>query len=231
MTDPFLAGKRAAARAAADLVRDGSLIGLGTGSTFRHVLDRLAERIRDERLRIRGVPTSEATAARARELAIPLVTLDDVERLDLAIDGADEIDPALDMIKGGGGALLREKLVAAAAREMVVIVTENKLVERLGTTFPLPVEILAFGRRQTQARVAALGAEPTLRLGGDGRPFRTDNGNLVLDCRFGPIADAAALDHRLHMLPGVVDTGLFLGMAGRGFVGNADGSVRPLERR
>ncbi len=228
MPDPYSAGKRAAARAAADLVPHGATIGLGTGSTFLFVLERLAERIRAERLELRGVPTSEQTAARARELGIPLTTLEDVDRLALAIDGADEIDPQRQMIKGGGGALLREKLVAAAAAEMVVIVTENKLVDRLGSTFALPVEILQFGWRQTSTRVAALGCQPELRRTNGGAPFVTDGGNFVLDCRFGPIADARTLDQRLQVLPGVVETGLFLGMAGRVLVGSNDGSVRKI---
>ncbi|HLU39754.1 MAG TPA: ribose-5-phosphate isomerase RpiA, partial [Planctomycetota bacterium] len=160
MNDPYAAAKRAAGRAAADLVPDGAVIGLGTGSTVAFVLERLAERTA-EGLRVRGVPTSEDTARKARALGLELIGLDDVERLDLTIDGADEVDADKNLIKGGGGALLREKIVAAASREMIVVVSDNKLVDRLGA-FRVPVEVLAFGQRQTAAALRALGARVEL---------------------------------------------------------------------
>ncbi len=226
MTAPH-PGKRAAARAAADLVQSGTTIGFGTGSTFAFVLERLAERMRDERLVVRGVATSKATEDHAKKLGIPTLGLDDVERLDLAIDGADEVDPDKNLIKGGGGAHLRERLVAVIARELVVIVDDSKLVQQLGRAFLLPVEVVSFGLRHTTRRVAATGCEVQQRMK-NGVPFVTDNGNLVLDCRYPGINDPAGLQRALDALPGVVDHGLFVGMAGRVVVGDASGSVRIL---
>ncbi|MBL8730404.1 MAG: ribose-5-phosphate isomerase RpiA [Planctomycetes bacterium] len=223
MSDPN-AAKRAAAFAAADLVQDGTTIGLGSGSTFLFVLERLAARIKDG-LKVQGVATSQATAAAARKAGVPLLELDAVERLDLAIDGADEVDPQKNLIKGGGGAHVRERIVAAAAKEMVVVVDEKKLVAVLGKAFLLPIEVLPFGWKQTERRIAATGCKPTLRQQ-DGKPFVTDNGNHVLDCKYDGIDDPAWLDEHLNALVGVVDHGLFVGMAGRVIVGDAAGKVR-----
>ena len=228
MSDPYAAAKRAAGRAAADLVRPGQRIGLGTGSTVVHVLDRLGERVRDEKLDFLGVPTSVDTARRSTALGIRLTTLDDVDTLDLTIDGADEIDARKNMIKGGGGALVRERIVAAAAKEMVVVVSANKVVDALGSTFLLPVEILQFGVRQTLARLARLGCEPRLRKQADGNPFVTDNGNWIADCKFAPITDPGGLHRLINTTPGVLDSGLFVGIAGRVFVGEQDGRVRTI---
>ncbi len=228
MNDPHAAAKRLAAVAAANLVEPGTTIGLGTGSTFALCLERLGERMRDEGLQFRGVPTSEATARRARELGIPLVDLAEIDFLHLAIDGADEIDPEKNMIKGGGGALVRERIVAANAREMIVLVGENKLVGKLGSTFRLPVEVMRFGHRQVARELERLGGKPALRARPDGSPFVSDNEHLIYDCDFGPIEDPRRLAVTLRMLPGVVDSGLFVGMAGRVFVGTADGTVRTL---
>jgi ribose 5-phosphate isomerase A len=225
MTDARLA-KRAAAFAAADLVPDGSTIGFGTGSTFAFVLERLAERQR-QGLRVRGVATSQATADLAARLGVPVLPIDAVDRLDLAIDGADEVDPRRNLIKGGGGAHLRERLVAVLARELIVIVDESKLVPELGRSFPLPVEVVPFGWQHTAARVAATGCRPSRRER-DGAPFITDNGNFVLDCRYEGIADPEALQRRLDGVPGVVDHGLFVGMAGRVVVADAQGGIRIL---
>jgi len=219
------ASKRAAARAAADLVRSGMRLGLGTGSTFTHVLDRLAERIRDEDLDILGVPTSESTAQRARELEIPLTELDAVDELDLAIDGADEVDSAKNLIKGGGGALVREKIVAAAARELVIVVDSTKVVDRLGTTFRLPVEVMRFGARHAARRLERLDLRSELRTRGDA-PFVTDNGNWIFDCEILGRPDAAELECRINAIAGVVDNGLFVGMTGDVFIGESDGTVR-----
>lgn len=218
------AAKRAAAFAAADLVQDGTTIGLGSGSTFLFVLERLAERMRAG-LKVQGVATSSGTAAAAQKAGVPLLDLDAVDRLDLAIDGADEVDPQKNLIKGGGGAHVRERIVAAAAKEMVVIVDEKKLVAVLGKAFLLPVEVLPFGWRQTERRIAATGCKPTLRQA-DGKPFVTDNGNYVLDCKYDGIDDPPWLDEHLNALVGVVDHGLFVGMAGRVVVGDAQGKVR-----
>jgi ribose 5-phosphate isomerase A len=224
------AGKRAAARAAADAVPDGARLGLGTGSTVRHLLERLAERVRDDGLRIEGIPTSVATADQARRLGIALTSFDEVDRLDLTIDGADEVDPDLELIKGGGGALTREKIVAAASTRMEVIVDRSKLVDRLGATFRLPIEVLEFGWRPAVRRIRDLGLEPDLRPGADSAPFRTDNGNLVLDATLPPTPDLRALETALRAIPGVVEVGLFLGMAQRIWVGTADGAVETMER-
>jgi ribose 5-phosphate isomerase A len=225
MSDQDL-GKRAAGRAAADLVVDGMRIGLGSGSTFLFALERLAERIRGERLRMAGVPTSNGTAEAARQLGVPLLDLAEVDRLDLAIDGADEIDPAKAMIKGGGAALVREKIVAAAAKEMVVVVDAKKCVDVLGRRFLLPVEVMQFGWRQTERAVAATGCTSTLRRTAAGAPLVTDNGNYLLDCKYAGITEPGRLHDQLDAIPGVVDSGLFVRMAGRVFVGEADGRVR-----
>ena len=172
-----------------------------------------------------GVPTSEQTQHLAEQLALPLTTLNEHPTVDLTIDGADEVDPSGDLIKGGGGALLREKIVAAATRQYVIIVDASKLVERLGERFPLPIEVVPFGWRTHHEAVRALGADPSLRVGRDGEPFLTDGGHYILDCRFpSGIEDAHVVDRVLRARPGVVETGLFLGMKPRVIVG---GSERP----
>lgn len=222
--------KEVAGRRAAELVQDGMLVGLGTGSTVAFVLDRLAERIREERLVIRGVPTSLDTEAKARRLGIPLVSLDDVEALDLTIDGADEVDRALNLTKGGGGALLREKVVAYASWSLAIVVGREKLVERLGTTFLLPVEVAPFARASVAREIRALGAEPILRMAGTGTPYLTDNGNQILDCKFEDgIESPEVMELELDRIPGVVESGLFVGMTDVVIVGNAEGAVELLE--
>jgi ribose 5-phosphate isomerase A len=206
--------KQQAAEQALGYVESGMVIGLGTGTTARHLVNGLAARLRDGRLRdVVGVPTSDATASQARALGIAIATLDQHPQLDLAIDGADEIDPALNLIKGLGGALLREKIVAASAERFVVIADDSKLVERLGTRAPLPIEVIAFGRPLVERRLLGLGCTPALRLAADGSPFRTDEGNLILDCRFAEMRDPDALSAAIHAIPGVVGHGLFIGMA------------------
>jgi ribose 5-phosphate isomerase A len=230
MSDEQRAWKRAAAERALDLVESGMRLGLGTGSTADEMLQALAERLRDGRLRdIAGVPTSEATARRATELGIPLTTLDRQPQLDLTLDGADEVDPQLDLIKGLGGALLREKIVASASRRMVVMADESKRVSRLGERAPLPVEIVAFGQALAERRVREWGGTPTLRRRADGTPFVTDEGHLLLDCRFGPF-DTHALAAALSAVPGVVEHGLFLGLATQVVVAGP-GGVALFERR
>lgn len=224
------AAKQAAARAAADLVEDGMRLGLGSGSTFLLVLEALAERRKAGRLDIAGVPTSAATAAAAGRLGIPLLTLDDVEVLDLAIDGADQVDPRKNLVKGGGGALVREKIVAAAARELLVVVDDRKLVDVLGTSFPLPVEVMQFGWQQAMHAIAATGCECSRRQTADGQPFVSDNGNFIVDCAYaGGIEDPAFLHDALNAIPGVIDNGLFVGMANRVIVARTDGSTRTME--
>jgi ribose 5-phosphate isomerase A len=222
--------KRAAAERAVDYVHAGMRLGLGTGSTARHVLDVLGERRRRGELRdIVGVPTSSATAEYAARAGIPLATLDALGSLDVAIDGADEFSPALDLIKGLGGALLWEKIVAAAASRFIVVVDESKRVRRLGERAPVPVEVVPFGWRTQLARFEDAGAQPALRLTAAGEPFLTDGGHYIVDCAFaGGIADAGGLEARLRAAPGVVETGLFLGMASAVVV--AGGAVQVLDR-
>ncbi|HEX5688874.1 MAG TPA: ribose-5-phosphate isomerase RpiA [Roseiflexaceae bacterium] len=206
--------KQQAAEHALQYVQSGMAIGLGSGTTAHFVTQGLGERLRDGRLReVIGVPTSEATAKLARDLGIPLATLEERPLLDLAIDGADEVDPALNLIKGLGGALLREKIVASSAQHFVVVVDETKIVEQLGTHAPLPIEVIAFGLPLCQRRLAELGGIPELRRTADGSPYRTDEGNVILDCTFHPIVDAPALSAALNAIPSVVEHGLFIGMA------------------
>ncbi len=224
----MVAEKQAAARRAVALVADGMALGIGSGTTMQHVITALGERVRAG-LCVVGVPTSEATAARARALGIPLTTLAERPELDLALDGADEIDPRLDLVKGHGGSLLREKVVATAAARLVIVADASKLVPRLGTRAPLPVEVVPFAAAWCARRLERLGARPALR-GGAARPFVTDNGNWILDCAFGPIADGAGLAAAIRALPGVVEHGLFLGMAEQAIVAHADGRVEELQR-
>jgi ribose 5-phosphate isomerase A len=202
---------------ALEFVQDGQALGLGSGKASTAFIRALGRRVQAG-LRVRGVPTSESTAALARELGIPLVTLDEVFPLDLAVDGADEVDPRLDLIKGLGGALVREKVVAAAARRLVILVGPEKVAEKtvavLGGRGTLPVEVLPFALGLCTRRLLDLGLPSVLRPDPQtGRPFRTDNGNHILDCRTGPLSDPAGLEARLLAVPGVVGTGLFLGMA------------------
>jgi ribose 5-phosphate isomerase A len=209
----------------ADASRD-IRIGLGSGRAAAAFVQALGERAR-QGLRVRGVATSEATAALAREVGIPLIALDRAP-LDLTVDGADEVDPALDLIKGYGGALLRERVVAAASRRQVILVTADKLVPRLGARGRLPVEIVAFARPLCEHRLEALGCQPSLRETERG-PFVTDSGHLILDCALEPPAAPTGLERAIRQIPGVVDTGFFLGTADTVLVGEA-GRVRVLSR-
>jgi ribose 5-phosphate isomerase A len=219
--------KKIAAEAAVHRVKDGMVVGLGTGSTVRYSIEKIG-RLVDEGLDILGVPTSEATADLARSLGISLTTLVEHPEVDLTIDGADEVDPNLDLIKGMGGALFREKLVALASSEMIVVVDESKLVDSLGQKTPIPVEVLPFGWTATRDRLQALGCDPSLRRTDSG-PFVTDNGNYILDCRFPRIDDPADLARRLKEITGVLEHGLFLGMADLVLVGHPEG-VREMRR-
>jgi len=220
--------KKAAAEWAAALVEDGMVVGLGTGSTASLILEPLAARIR-QGLRIVGIPTSESTAEQARALGIPLSTLADHPRVDLTIDGADEVETGtLNLIKGRGGALLRENIVASASARLVIVADESKLVERLGRGV-VPVEVVPFEWQSTARRIEGLGASAALRLRPDGGAFITDGGHYILDCAFGPIASAGSLDRDLNGIVGVVEHGLFLGLADQVVVGRAAG-VEVLDR-
>jgi ribose 5-phosphate isomerase A len=213
-----------AAQAAAN-VQDGMRIGLGSGSTAEAFVRALGARVAGG-LRVTAVATSTNTARLATECGIPLVDLNDVEMLDLGIDGADEIDPELNLVKGRGGALLWEKLVARACDRYMVIAASEKLVDRLGARMPLPVEIVPFGWRHTARRIEALGCVPELRIdAGGANPFRTDEDNFILDCTTGPILDPVSLDHALKAVTGVVDHGMFVGIADQAMVVDPDGNV------
>lgn len=226
------AAKRAAAEAAAALVRDGMVLGLGSGTTVAFLLDALAARMRDEKLRFSGVPTSHRTAAQAVRLGIPLLDLTGDVQIDLAIDGADEVeDGSLALIKGLGGALLREKIVATAANRFVVIADRGKRVQRLGTRAPLPVEVVSYGHEVTARRLAALGGRPVLRRDAEGAAFISDGGNLIYDCAgFAPISNPAALAKELDRSVGVIEHGLFLGMASEAYIADEAGAVQILRR-
>jgi ribose 5-phosphate isomerase A len=196
---------------ALDMVQGGTAIGLGSGRAATAFVKALGQRVQAG-LRVRGVPTSQATAELARQVGIPLVTLDDVEQLDLTVDGADEVDPQLNLIKGYGRALVREKVVAASSRRLVILVDTTKLVPVLGSRGKLPVEVVPFALPLCRRRLLTLGCQP-VPYQADGRLFLTDNGNHILDCQIGPIADPAVLEQAIRAIPGVVGTGLFLGMA------------------
>jgi len=225
----------AVAARALDLIEDGARVGLGSGRAAAAFIALLGERVRAG-LRVAGVPTSEATERQARDLGIPVMALDESVELDLTIDGADEVAPNLDLVKGFGGALVRERIVAAASRRQVIMVGHEKLVRALGEHGRIPIELIPFARGPAVRRLRSLGLEPRLRTGPDGaRPVITENGNLLLDCaprevlRDGPAA--RALEAVLRAIPGVVDTGLFLGTAERVLVGYPDGRVDVLGGR
>lgn len=221
--------KQAAAEAAVAQVRDGMTVGLGTGSTAMFALRAFGKRVR-EGLHIIGVPTSERIAAEARALGIPVSSLAEHNRIDVTIDGADEVElGTLHLIKGRGGALLREKIVASASLRLVIIVDETKLVDRLGTRGAVPIEVVPFGWQATAQRLRDLRGDPSLRLAPDGRTFLTDGGHYILDCTFGPITSPESLARNLDSVVGLVEHGLFLGMTSQVVVGGR-GGVRVLNR-
>jgi ribose 5-phosphate isomerase A len=209
--------KELAARASLDFVGDGNVVGLGTGSTATLAIRFLGERVRAG-LKIQGVPTSTRTRELAASVGIPLTTLDMVDVVDVTIDGADEIDPALHLVKGGGGALLYEKIVAAASRRLVIIADQTKQVSILGR-FPLPVEVIPFAQAHVAAKIANLGAVVRLRVSDGGEPYVTDERHYILDCSFGQIAHPAALARELDSIPGVVEHGLFIDMTSVALIG------------
>jgi len=226
--------KKFAAEAAARLIQDGMVVGIGTGSTIAFLIEALARRSRDEGLKIVAVPTSFQSRILCAKLGIPVRDMQDVAVLDLAIDGADEVDPGLNLIKGGGASQTREKIVAAMAKAFVVVVDESKLVPALGATFAIPVEVLCSAFAYVERAFRDLGADPSLRMavGKDG-PVVTDNGQLVFDVRFPPAADLRLADMNLHRIPGVIETGLFFDLASKALVGGGtpgNPTVRTLTR-
>jgi ribose 5-phosphate isomerase A len=224
MTTSIDSLKRQAAEAAVDLIQPEMVVGLGAGSTALKAIECIGERLADGRLYgIVGVPCSAQVASDAQRLGVPLTTLDEHPVIDLTIDGADEVDPQLRVIKGGGGALLREKIVAQASRREIIIVDEGKLSDRLGTTWALPVEVIPFGWRTHLDFFAELGATVSVRVGERTIWFRTDSGNLILDCTFGPMADPDGLAGALEARAGIVEHGLFIGLVSQVVVAGADG--------
>jgi ribose 5-phosphate isomerase A len=219
-TDSRNQEKQIAARAAVDLLETGSIVGLGSGSTAAYAMRFLAKRVR-EGLKIVGIPTSQQTKHLAEQLGIPLGTLEAHPQIDIDIDGADEIDPQLNLIKGGGGAFLREKIIASVSRRFIVIADSAKQVNRLGK-FPVPVEVVPFAQSLIKTQIEALGAKVSLRIYAYGNPYVTDEGHHILDCTFGEIADPSALAEKLCHIPGVVEHGLFIGMAEIALIGKAE---------
>ncbi len=215
--------KELAARASLRFVQDGQIVGLGTGSTAAYFVRFLGEKVRDG-LKIKGIPTSTRTRELAASLGIPLTNFDEYQQIDVTIDGADEIGPGLQLIKGGGGALLREKVVASASKKLVIIADSSKQVAVLGR-FPLPVEVVGFAQALVAKKIQALGAAVRLRQGADGKPYVTDEGHHILDCSFGRIEDPPALARTLSDMPGVMEHGLFIGMASIALVGNGEEAV------
>lgn len=215
--------KKAAGKAAADEVKDGMVVGLGTGSTVEHTIRELARRVADEGLDMVGIPTSDASARLAEAGGIPLTDLDAHPEVDVTIDGADEFDARFDLIKGGGGALTREKIVAKASRRMVVVADESKEVQHLGSTFALPIEVIELGKTPILRLVESLGAEARLRPSVEGGLFRTDNGNPIIDAKWPRIDDAPTLEETLDLYPGVVECGLFLGLCDAVYVARPSG--------
>jgi ribose 5-phosphate isomerase A len=210
--------KEAAARASLKFIKDGQVVGIGTGSTAAYFIEALGKKVKNG-LRIRGISSSVRSRDQAVSLGIPMTTLDECQEIDVTVDGADEVDPRLRLIKGGGGALLREKIVASATKQFVIIADATKRVAVLGK-FPLPVEVIEFARAVVVRKIEALGAQVTLRKKADGTPFVTDEHNHILDCHFGQIPDADGLARKLSDMPGVVEHGLFIGMANVVLVAN-----------
>lgn len=214
--------KAAAARKSLEYVKDGMVVGLGSGTTATFAIEFLGEQVRAG-LKIRGIPTSRASGELAQSLGIPLITFDDVAYTDVTIDGADEIAPGLALIKGGGGALLHEKIVAASSRKLVIVADEHKIVKQLGR-FPLPVEVIPFAAAPVKKQLEQMGANPVLRLHSDGSVYVTDEGNHIFDCHYDVIADPASVARTIKNITGVVEHGLFLGLASVAIVAGPNGS-------
>jgi len=223
--------KKGAALEAAKLVQDGSIVGLGSGSTVVYAIQEIGRKIREEGLKVFGIPTSYQASMLAVESGIPLTTLNEHPKPDLAIDGADQIDPKLNLIKGMGGALTQEKVVGSAARRLVIVADETKMAEKLGIDQPVPVETLPFALTPVMLRIQEIGGKPVLREGkGKVGPVVTDNGNLILDVDFGPIMEPKELSLKLKSIPGVIETGLFIELVDTVYVGTPT-TVRRLRRK
>ena len=222
--------KELAGRKAVEQVRDGMVVGLGSGSTAEQAIRALGERCAAGEMEIRCVPTSEASGRLGEEVGLQITTLEEEPAIDLTIDGADEVDPDLNLVKGLGGALLREKIVAAASAREIIIVDPSKLVDRLGTRSPLPVEVLPFARALARTKLMESASSVAMRATSDGGEYLTDNGNFILDCSFDDgIENADALEEKINRIPGVVENGLFVGLADLVIVGQEDGSCRELK--
>ncbi|MEM1514676.1 MAG: ribose 5-phosphate isomerase A [Candidatus Bathyarchaeia archaeon] len=222
--------KRRAALEAVKCIRDGFIIGLGSGSTAAYAIEEIGCKIREENLHILGIPTSYQSFLLAVKLGIPITTLHEHPIIDLTIDGADQIDPNLNLIKGMGGALTREKIVAASSKRLIIVADERKMVDKLGRNQLVPIEVLPFAEPLVSRRIMESGGKPTLREVKKGIPYITDNGNFILDVDFGVIEDPHELDKKLKMIPGVVETGLFLNMAHTAYIGTNTG-VRKINRK
>lgn len=216
--------KQLAAERAVTYIQDGMIVGLGTGSTAAYAIKKLGARVAEENLQIRAIATSQRSEEMARELNIPIVSFEEIDQIDITIDGADEVDEQLNLIKGGGGALLREKIVASNSHELIIIVDETKLVKRLGK-FPLPVEVVPFALTVVQRQLELLDCTASLRMEG-GNPYLTDNGNYILDCSFGEIKLAPQLHDAIKKITGVVDNGLFIQLARTIIAAYNDGSIQ-----
>lgn len=221
--------KRMVGEAAVELVQDGMTVGLGTGSTAYWAITKLGVRVK-EGLKIKAIATSKESDKLARELNIPMVTFADIKEIDITIDGADEVDDDLNLIKGGGGALLREKIIATASKKQIVIVDESKLVKKLGV-FPLPVEVISFGVENTRKLIEELGCNTEIRMTDGNNRFKTDNGNYIVDCKFLKIEYPEKISQDLNRIPGVVENGLFIGLAHKVFVGYQNGKVEIISKK
>lgn len=219
--------KKLAGEAATGLIESGMTVGLGTGSTAYWSIMKLGEKVKMG-LEIKCIATSTESEQLARKLEMSIIDFTQVQKLDVTIDGADEVDPRLNLIKGGGGALLREKIVAAASAKLVIVVDQSKIVSQLGA-FPLPVEVIPFGIEVTRRKIEILGCRTSLRTDKEGSTFYTDSGNFILDCSFGKIDNAEIIEHKLNMIPGVVENGLFLRLAHQVFVGYENGEVKVMK--
>jgi len=215
--------KKLAAEKAVERIEDEMTVGLGTGSTVEYALKKLGKLVRDEGLKIKGIPTSVHTQRMAKEEKIPLTTLEEHPVIDIAIDGADEVDPNLNLIKGGGGALAREKIIAFHSNILIIVVDDSKIVKALGIDFPLPVEVVKFGWTSTKASLEEFGCNVELRKVMGNEPFITDNSNYILDCEFDRIENSEALEKEINNIPGVVENGLFIGLVDEVIVGGKQG--------